>query len=66
MAIQANPYPLRIDPCVMAKIKVMAAFGGRSANKEIEFQLRKAIAAYEAEHGRDHPAALPRRISHNT
>ena len=51
MAIQANPYPLRIDPCVMAKIKVMAAFGGRSANKEIEFQLRKAIAAYEAEHG---------------
>ena len=51
MAMQANAYPLRIDPNVMAKIKVIAAFSGRSANKEIEFQLRQAIASYEAEHG---------------
>lgn len=51
MGIQPNPYPLRIDPDVMSKIKIIAAYNGRSANKEIEYQLRKSILAYEAEHG---------------
>ena len=56
MAIQANPYPLRIDKTVMQKIKVIAAYSGRSVNKEIEFQLREAVLAYENKHG---PIQLP-------
>lgn len=56
MAIQANPYPLRIDRTVMQKIKVIAAYSGRSVNKEIEFQLKKVISTYEKEHG---PIQLP-------
>ena len=51
MAVQANPYPLRIDKVVMKKIKVIAAFNGRSVNKEIEFRLKEAIAEYESKNG---------------
>lgn len=51
MAIQANPYPLRIDKTIMQKMKIIAAFNGRSLNKEIEFQLRNSVAEYEQTHG---------------
>ena len=51
MAIQANPYPLRVDKEVMQKFKVIAALNGRSVNKEIEFRLREIVADYEKEHG---------------
>lgn len=47
MGLQANPYPLRIDAMVMQKIKIIAKSNGRSANKEIEFCLRKAVSDYE-------------------
>lgn len=51
MAIQPNPYPLRIDKTLMQKFKVIAALNGRSVNKEIEFRLRDIVAEYEKEHG---------------
>ncbi len=51
MAIQANPYPLRIDPELMAKLKVIAEENSRSVNKEIEALVKSAVRSYEAEHG---------------
>ena len=51
MGIQANPYPLRVDSVIMQKIKIIAKSNGRSANKEIEFCLRKAVADYVNLHG---------------
>jgi len=45
MALQPNPYPLRIDNNVMDKIKEIAKENGRSVNKEIEFILKKHIAS---------------------
>ena len=51
MGIQANPYPLRLDPEVMAKLRVVAGDHGRSVNKEIEMLVREHVAAYEAEKG---------------
>ena len=51
MAIQSNPYPLRIDKSLMQKFKVNAALQGRSVNKEIEFTIRTIVAAYEKENG---------------
>lgn len=51
MAIQANPYPLRVDKQIMQKFKVIAALNGRSVNKEIEFRMREIVADYEKEHG---------------
>lgn len=49
--MQANPYPLRVGREVMEKFKVVAADHGRSVNKEIEFLMRQAIAAYESDRG---------------
>lgn len=51
MAVQANPYPLRIDKDIMKKTKVIAAVHGRSVNKEIEYILQEMIAEYEKTHG---------------
>lgn len=42
---QANPYPLRIDEAIMAKMKQLAKENGRSVNKEIEYALRRYIMA---------------------
>ncbi len=51
MGIQANPYPLRLEPEVMEKLRIISKDHGRSVNKEIEVMARQHIAAYEAENG---------------
>lgn len=51
MAIQQNPYPLRIESSLMEKFKVVASTNGRSVNKEIEFLIKQAIKLFEAENG---------------
>lgn len=51
MGVQANPYPLRLEPEVMEKLRVVAKDHGRSVNKEIEILTREYIAAYEAKNG---------------
>ena len=51
MSIQENPYSLRLDKPVMAKIKHIAKINGRSVNKEIEFRMKAVIADFEKENG---------------
>ncbi len=51
MAIQANPYPLRLEKELLEKAKVIAKENGRSLNKEIEFLLKNAIKEYETKNG---------------
>ncbi len=51
MAIQKNPYPLRVDHEIMEKFRIIASENGRSVNKEIEFLMKAAIKQYEAENG---------------
>ena len=51
MSIQPNPYPLRVDKCVMDKFKVLAKYNARSVNKEIEILMREAVEKYESIHG---------------
>ena len=48
---QANPYPLRVNPMVMKKFKVLAAENGRSVNKELETLMKQAIDSYEKSNG---------------
>ncbi len=51
-----NPhYALRIPTPTMDKLKYIAEYNGRSANKEIEQLILKHIASFEKEHG-DIPA----------
>lgn len=51
MAIQQNPYPLRVDKEVMDKMKIIAREHGRSVNKEVETLMKEAIKQYESENG---------------
>ena len=51
MAKQINPYPLRLDEILMAKVKVIAGEQRRSINMEIERMVELGVAKYEEEHG---------------
>ena len=44
-------YTLRVDRVLFAKFRYIAEAQGRSANKEIEQYLKRAVAKYEQEHG---------------
>lgn len=47
-----NPqYALRIPTSTMDKLKYIAEYNGRSANKEIEQLIIRHIAAFEQKHG---------------
>jgi len=50
-----KPYPLRIDPALWAEIERLAAQELRSANAQVEFLLREALAR----HGRKVKPAPP-------
>ncbi|KAB4603743.1 Arc family DNA-binding protein [Pseudoflavonifractor phocaeensis] len=51
-----NPFSLRMDETVMAKLRILAQANSRSINKEIEFAVKEQIKAYERENG---PIPLP-------
>lgn len=51
MAIQQTPYPLRVEPQIMDKFKIIAKENGRSVNKEIENLMKMAVRQYENENG---------------
>lgn len=51
MAIQENPYPLRINKDLMTKVKYIAKDNGRSVNKEIEMVLKRYVADFEQQNG---------------
>ena len=44
-------FALRVDPRLMEKLKYVAKYNGRSANKEIEQLIQKHVTAYEKAHG---------------
>lgn len=44
-------YALRIPVATMDKLKYIAEYNGRSANKEIEQLILAHIASFQAEHG---------------
>lgn len=45
-------YTLRVDRKLFLKFRYIADFQGRSANKEIEQYIKKAVAQFEATHGK--------------
>lgn len=50
----ASKYPmfgLRIPPKLMKKLKYIASFNGRSANKEIEQLIRHHVLEFENKYG---------------
>lgn len=51
MSTNIAKYTLRIDTNLLEKLKSIAAYNGRSANKEIEQIIKKYIAEFEKENG---------------
>jgi len=45
-------FPLRIPSAKLEKLKYIANYNARSANKEIEFLIGKHIDEFEKEHGK--------------
>jgi len=54
MDSRPNPYSLRLDEILMAKVKVIAGEQRRSVNMEIERMVELGVAQYEEEHGTIH------------
>lgn len=44
-------YTMRINRVLLAKLHSVAAYHGRSVNKELEMLVRAHVAAFEKEHG---------------
>lgn len=44
-------YTLRVDRLYFQKFRYIAAYEGRSANKEIEQFIKKRVREFEAKHG---------------
>ena len=42
---------LRIEKDLLEKLHFVAAYNERTANKEVEYLVKRHIAAYESEHG---------------
>lgn len=45
-------YTLRVDRQLLEKLAYVAAYEGRTKNKEIEQLIKRRIADFEAEHGK--------------
>lgn len=44
-------FTIRIDPIMLKKIRYIAEYNARSANREVETLIRKHIKDFEREHG---------------
>ena len=45
-------FGLRVDPALMKKLKYIASYNGRSANKEIEQLIIKHVQQFEKKNGK--------------
>lgn len=45
-------FTVRIDPDLLDRLHVVAAYEGRSANKQIVALVRRCVENYEAKHGK--------------
>lgn len=52
MVIDTAKFTLRTDPEILKKFRYVADYNGRSANRELEFLMKKHIAEFEKEHGK--------------
>ena len=47
---------VRLDEMTWQKLKIIAKRENRNANSQLDYFMKKSVAAYEAEHG---PTSLP-------
>lgn len=44
-------FTIRINPKLLAKLRYIAAYNGRSANKEVERLIKQHVDQFERKHG---------------
>ncbi len=52
MMTDTAKFTLRTDAEILKKFHYVADYNGRSANRELEFLIKKHIAEFEKEHGK--------------
>ena len=52
MASVLPQFTIRIDPDLLRKLRYIAEYNGRSANREIEMLIKRHISNFEKENGR--------------
>lgn len=52
MADKTAKFTFRTEAELLKKLRFVAEYEGRSANKELEILVKRHIAAYEKEHGK--------------
>lgn len=52
MTTDTAKFTLRTESEILKKFRYVADYNGRSANRELEFLMKKHIAEFEAEHER--------------
>lgn len=52
MPNETSKFTLRTDSELLKKIKIVADYNGRSANRELEVLMKKHIADFEQTHGK--------------
>lgn len=51
MPSQLPQFTIRIDPELLAKLRYIAEYHARSANREVELLIRRHVANFENAHG---------------
>lgn len=52
MELKLSKFTLRINTVLLDKLRYIAEYNARSANKELEILIRKHIMEFEKEHGK--------------
>lgn len=52
MIMNKSKFTVRVEDEILQKFRYVAEYNARSANREIEFLMRKRIAEFEKTHGK--------------
>ena len=52
MIMKKSKFTVRVDDEVLKKFRYVAEYNARSANREVEFLMRKRITEFEKAHGK--------------
>ena len=52
MLFRSPQFTIRIDPELLKKLRYVAEYNARSANREVEVLIREHVAQFEKDHGK--------------
>ncbi len=58
MTNEIAKFTLRTDSELMKKLRIVADYNGRSANRELEVLIKNHVAEFEKKHGNNRPKLI--------